>query len=68
MGTGAHTIVYAPGAERARAFLRDVPGFGHVDAGHGWLIFALPPGAIAAHGGHRACMKNATRGRGVERP
>jgi hypothetical protein len=32
-----------------RRFLRDVLGFSSVDAGHGWLIFALPPGEIAVH-------------------
>ena len=29
--------------------LRDVFGFKHVDAGGGWLIFALPPAEIAVH-------------------
>jgi hypothetical protein len=32
-----------------RAFLRDVLGHPHVDAGHGWLIFALPPAELAIH-------------------
>jgi catechol 2,3-dioxygenase-like lactoylglutathione lyase family enzyme len=36
---GAHTIIFADDAERARAFLRDVLGFEGVDAGDGWLIF-----------------------------
>jgi catechol 2,3-dioxygenase-like lactoylglutathione lyase family enzyme len=36
-------------AERARAFFRDVLGFSAVDAGGGWLIFALPPAELAAH-------------------
>lgn len=49
MITGAHFIIYAHDAERARAFFRDVLGFGSVDAGHGWLIFALPPSEIAMH-------------------
>jgi len=48
---GAHTILYADDAEKARAFLRDVLGFSGVDAGDGWLIFALPPGEIAVHPG-----------------
>jgi catechol 2,3-dioxygenase-like lactoylglutathione lyase family enzyme len=48
---GAHTIVYADDAEAARAFFRDVLGFGAVDAGDGWLIFALPPGELAVHPG-----------------
>jgi catechol 2,3-dioxygenase-like lactoylglutathione lyase family enzyme len=46
---GAHTIIYAEDAEAARAFLRDVLGFRGVDAGHGWLIFELPPGELALH-------------------
>jgi catechol 2,3-dioxygenase-like lactoylglutathione lyase family enzyme len=48
---GAHTIIFAEDAERARAFFRDVLGFDGVDAGDGWLIFALPPGEIAVHPG-----------------
>ena len=46
---GAHTIVYSQDAEADRAFLRDVLGFSAVDAGHGWLIFALPPAELAVH-------------------
>lgn len=48
---GAHTIVFAEDAEAARAFFRDVLGFKNVDAGEGWLIFALPPGEVAMHPG-----------------
>jgi catechol 2,3-dioxygenase-like lactoylglutathione lyase family enzyme len=48
---GAHMIVFAEDAEQARAFFRDVLGFSGVDAGDGWLIFALPPGEIAVHPG-----------------
>jgi catechol 2,3-dioxygenase-like lactoylglutathione lyase family enzyme len=40
---GAHVILYSKDAEADRDFLRDVLGFSSVDAGHGWLIFALPP-------------------------
>jgi predicted enzyme related to lactoylglutathione lyase len=47
--TGAHTIIYSPEAERVRAFLDEVLGFRSVDAGHGWLIFALPPAELAVH-------------------
>ena len=46
---GAHTILFAEDADRARAFLRDVLGFDAVDAGGGWLIFALPPAEVAVH-------------------
>lgn len=46
---GAHVIVYSKDAAADRAFLRDVLGFTSVDAGHGWLIFALPPAEVAVH-------------------
>jgi catechol 2,3-dioxygenase-like lactoylglutathione lyase family enzyme len=46
---GAHVIVYSKDAKADREFLRDVLGFGSVDAGHGWLIFALPPAEVAVH-------------------
>src|SRR5215813_5113045 len=49
MISGAHAIIYSKDAEADRAFLRDVLGFAHVDAGGGWLIFALPPTEIAVH-------------------
>jgi catechol 2,3-dioxygenase-like lactoylglutathione lyase family enzyme len=48
---GAHTLVYAEDAETARAFFRDVLDFPSVDAGEGWLIFALPPGELGVHPG-----------------
>ena len=46
---GAHLILYSTDADADRAFLRDVLGFASVDAGHGWLIFALPPAEAAVH-------------------
>ena len=46
---GAHVIVYSRDADADRAFFRDVLGFPSVDAGHGWLIFALPPAELAVH-------------------
>lgn len=49
MITGAHVVVYSSDAEADRAFLRDVLGLAHVDAGDGWLIFALPPSEVAVH-------------------
>ena len=49
MITGAHTILHSKDAEADRAFLRDVLKFTHVDVGHGWLIFGLPPAEIAVH-------------------
>jgi catechol 2,3-dioxygenase-like lactoylglutathione lyase family enzyme len=49
MITGVHAVIFTTGAEEARAFFRDVLGFSSVDAGGGWLIFALPPAELAAH-------------------
>ncbi len=49
MITGMHTMMYSPKADAVRAFFRDVLGFSHVDAGHGWLIFKGPPAELAAH-------------------
>src|ERR1700742_1874770 len=49
MTTGTHLTLYSTSADADRAFLRDVLGFRHVDAGHGWLIFALPPAEAAIH-------------------
>src|SRR5690242_4705794 len=46
---GAHVIIYSKDASADRAFLRDVLGFSSVDAGQGWLIFALPPAEVAVH-------------------
>jgi catechol 2,3-dioxygenase-like lactoylglutathione lyase family enzyme len=47
--TGAHAVIFTTDAERDRAFFRDVLEFPSVDAGGGWLIFALPPAELAAH-------------------
>jgi catechol 2,3-dioxygenase-like lactoylglutathione lyase family enzyme len=60
--TGAHLIAFAEDADAARTFFAEVLGFSSVDAGDGWLIFALPPAELAVHpgggwaereGGHR---------------
>lgn len=47
--SGAHVILYSNDAEADRAFFRDVLEFPAVDAGHGWLIFKLPPAEVAMH-------------------
>src|ERR1700681_429406 len=49
MITGAHIVLYTTDAEADRGFFRDVLTFPSVDAGHGWLIFALPPAEAAFH-------------------
>ena len=46
---GAHLVVYSRDAPADRAFFRDVLGWDTVDAGNGWLIFALPPAEAAVH-------------------
>src|SRR5206468_159266 len=54
--TGVHVIIFTRDAEADRTFFRDILEFPSVDAGGGWLIFALPPAELAAHpadgGGH----------------
>ena len=47
--TGVHAILSTRDAEADRAWLADVLGLESVDAGGGWLIFALPPAELAAH-------------------
>ena len=54
MISGAHVILFSRDADADRVFLRDVLGFDSVDAGGGWLIFALPPAEIAVHPGEAA--------------
>lgn len=49
MITGAHILLYSNGPDADRMFFRDVLGFRAVDAGGGWLIFALPPSELAVH-------------------
>jgi catechol 2,3-dioxygenase-like lactoylglutathione lyase family enzyme len=49
MISGAHVVIYSKDAEADRAFFRDILEFPSVDAGHGWLIFAMPPAEAAFH-------------------
>jgi catechol 2,3-dioxygenase-like lactoylglutathione lyase family enzyme len=49
MITGLHAIVFSPDAEKVRAFFADVLSLPSVDAGGGWLIFAMPPAELAVH-------------------
>ena len=49
MLTGAHSILFAPDTEAARAFFSDTLNLRSVDAGGGWPIFALPPAELAVH-------------------
>jgi predicted enzyme related to lactoylglutathione lyase len=47
--TGIHAIVFTEDVAKARAFFADTLRLRSVDAGGGWLIFALPPAELAAH-------------------
>ena len=49
MITGVHALMFSRDADAVRRFLRDVLEFQSVDAGDGWLIFALPPAELACH-------------------
>src|ERR1051326_408443 len=44
-----HAIVFSSQTDKVRAFFADVLGLPSVDAGGGWLIFALPPAELAVH-------------------
>ena len=46
---GTHAILFSKDADADRAFFRDVLKYKFADAGHGWLIFALPPAEVAFH-------------------
>jgi hypothetical protein len=47
--TGVHALIYTSEPDAVRAVFRDAFGWKHVDAGDGWLIFALPAAELAAH-------------------
>jgi catechol 2,3-dioxygenase-like lactoylglutathione lyase family enzyme len=49
MITGAHIVIHTKDPEADRTFFRDVLKFPSVDAGHGWLIFAMPTAEAAFH-------------------
>jgi catechol 2,3-dioxygenase-like lactoylglutathione lyase family enzyme len=49
MFNGAHVVVYTTDAEADRRFFRDELKLSNIDAGGGWLIFALPPAEVAFH-------------------
>jgi predicted enzyme related to lactoylglutathione lyase len=49
MINAVHSILFAHDPDAARAFFRDVLELDSVDAGGGWLIFALPPAELAVH-------------------
>ena len=58
---GAHALLYSSEPEKLRAVLRDVFGWPHVDAGEGWLIFALPPAELGVHPAEGPTYESGTR-------
>jgi predicted enzyme related to lactoylglutathione lyase len=46
---GTHALIYTRNAKRLRAFFRNTLRLKSVDAGDGWLIFALPPAELGVH-------------------
>lgn len=53
MINGAHVLLFTPAVEQTRDFLREALQLPSVDAGGGWLIFALPPAELAVHPAER---------------
>ena len=49
MISGAHVTVFSRDADATRDFFREVLELDSVDAGGGWLIFALPPAELGVH-------------------
>ncbi|MBV8671792.1 MAG: extradiol dioxygenase [Acidobacteriaceae bacterium] len=49
MINAVHAVMYTKNAEALRTFFRDVLQLPNVDAGGGWLIFALPPAELGIH-------------------
>ncbi len=49
MITGTHIVFYSEDADADRAFFQNILKFSAVDAGVGWLIFALPPAEAGIH-------------------
>ena len=49
MVNGVHALFYAKDADKVRSFFKDTLKLASVDAGHGWLIFALPPAELGIH-------------------
>ena len=52
MFSGAHMVIFSNDAEADRALFHTLFPDNSVDAGHGWLIFKLPPAEIAVHPPH----------------
>lgn len=59
--TGVHALLYTSEPEAVRGVLGDVFGWEHVDAGGGWLIFALPPAELGVHPAEGPTFESGTR-------
>jgi hypothetical protein len=49
MINGFHATWHSKDADKVREFCAEVLNLDSVDAGHGWLIFALPPAELGIH-------------------
>jgi hypothetical protein len=58
---GAHMLLYSSEPGELRSMLRDAFGFEAVDAGGGWLIFALPPAELGVHPAEGPTYESGTR-------
>jgi catechol 2,3-dioxygenase-like lactoylglutathione lyase family enzyme len=54
-------LLYTPEPEKLREVLRDTFGFSNVDAGDGWLIFAMPPAEMGVHPAEGPTYESGTR-------
>ena len=59
--TGTHALLYTSEPEAVRSLFRDVFGWKHVDAGEGWLVFALPPAELGIHPAEGPTFKGGVR-------
>jgi predicted enzyme related to lactoylglutathione lyase len=59
--TGTHALLYTSEPEAVRSLFRDVFGWKHVDAGEGWLVFALPPAELGIHPAEGPTFKSGVR-------
>jgi predicted enzyme related to lactoylglutathione lyase len=58
---GIHNLLYSSEPEKLRAVLGDVFGWESVDAGQGWLIFAMPPTEMGVHPAEGPTYETGTR-------
>jgi predicted enzyme related to lactoylglutathione lyase len=49
MITAVHAVIYTKKADAVRKFFKNALKLKNVDAGDGWLIFALPPAELGVH-------------------